>query len=277
MQVHDAVATVHRLHLQLEVPIGRIDRHHLHAGGGGGHLHAGNGRRDGHVLVPAVGLRVGLLVEADVDRFATRVFGVHRQQQVGYRVNGYAVDGLRARELVVAVAVRGGWQCVAAPCVAGELAFADRVLVNLLDDEHDRGDAVAAVAARYRIQIGHHAGSGDVEVVVGERVVERGPGIDRVAIDRVALHDMVVHMQVHDAVATIGGSIFQDKIAIGGVLHIHPYFRADGVHRHACARCHGDADTAVLAVVECLGGLPVKTQRHIVRTLGCRLHRQFQI
>ena len=154
MQVHDAVATVHRLHLQLEVPIGRVAGVYHHRLGGGGHCHAGGGRRDGHVLVFAVGLRVGLLIEADTDRIAFRVFGVHRKQQVGYRVNGYAIDDFRARKLVVAVAVRRGRQRVAAPGVGRKLALTDRVLVQRICNQHVCRDAVATIAARNGVDEG---------------------------------------------------------------------------------------------------------------------------
>ena len=82
MQVDDAVATVDGLHSQLEVTVGGIDRHHLHAGGRRAHRHPGGGGRDGHVLVSAVGLCVCSLIEADVDRLASRVFWVNGQQQV---------------------------------------------------------------------------------------------------------------------------------------------------------------------------------------------------
>ena len=293
MQGNDAVAALIRLHLQEEFTVLTAHSDDLNLSGRGGHLHTRGGRRDGHAAILAVGFRVAVVVEAHIHRvgFAARL--VNGQMQVGHRVNLRVVDGLLARELVVTVLIRSlalntvfhtvivpaiGFEIVF-PNVAGvERAVADGHLVRFLDHEDADRDAVATVAAGNRVRVGHHALVGDVEGVVSQDLVVVLAGdMQRVGGDRVALHDVITDMQVHDAVATVGGRVLQDKVAGGGILLQYRHTRGGSGQAHSRARRHGDADAGVRTVFEGLGRIEIKAEMLVVRCLGRGLHRQLQV
>ena len=130
-----------------------------------------------------------------------------------------------------------------------ERAVANLILVQRLHNQDARGYAVATVSrtARDGVDDGVGAGLGHIEGLVGEDGRVRRARIERVLIDRFALHHVVVHVQVHDAVAVVDGFISQDKVASGRIHSLNHDTRGGRGYRHARG-ADGNGDVLILAV-----------------------------
>ena len=141
------------------------------------------------------------------------------------------------------------------------------------------GNAIAAVGRTAMDRIGDGVGAGVIhcEGLTGELHVVGRARIHRVFIDSVALHNIVVNVQGHDAVATVGGGGLQDELTVDGINDDNLDFGCRGSHCNACARSYRDANPTVLLIGEGLGfGLACKTELRALLGRRCRFHRQLQ-
>ena len=146
-------------------------------------------------------------------------------------------------------------------CVEG--AVADLVLVRFLDNEVSYGDAVAAVAARNRVNDGVGAGVVHGEGLVGELRGVGGSGIERVFVDGVAGDDLAVDVEDDDAVAALDGLHLQGEVTLGGVDGVDGHTR-DRVGDRDLGFREGEREGAAVHGVGDFGGFLVEARRHRV-------------
>ena len=159
-------------------------------------------------------------------------------------------------------------------CVEG--AVADLVLVRFLDDKVSHGDAVAAVAARNRVNDGVGAGVVHGEGLVGELRGVGGSGIERVFVDGVAGDDLAVDVEDDDAVAALDGLHLQGEVTLGGVDGVDGHTR-DRVGDRDLGFREGEREGAAVHGVGDFGGFLVEARRHRVGVAVGRIDGELKV